>query len=558
MAINHSRHNEGIALLVATIFVAIAVLVLGALATRVVQQNHQTTQYRLFNETFTGIEAALAQSWVEIESGQDGHIGLGAWSLPAVGSTVTLPSFDDEDVSPQTSPTQSTVEYMAYADNWSTNGIDDDGDGTVDGIEELQSYTIFAMANNRGITRTAEVVIKGWDVNVWRNAIFAGAGQAGGLVNGNVSIHGSVHLLGQNLVPGQPAISAIDLSGTSLIHNNYVGLDAGLASRVPALPTRIFNGETVETLNAKLRVRNGLVAMSGNSEIGEPDIAGNVLKETMDGVYVSDGYTGTSVNDDGDRGDPTALWSDNGWDEEYDLGSKVPMPFLTDEYREKDTGNTYLNPATLVNYTHEDYFEEVLTGTPYAGDMTIAANTDFYYNATRPSETDPSLRLPTDDYILFNAATNVMELNGQIQIDGNLTITRGGGNDKTIHYTGRAALLVHGSAVLDTDLLSRNADGTTANSFPVNNFFGIMCEQDLAVGTLSQLQLMGAFYAQGTVSSVKQTTILGTFVGSYFDMGTNVPDIYQVPELADNLPLGMIGAYPILVYSQVSWRELGV
>jgi hypothetical protein len=40
-------------------------------------------------------------------------------------------------------------------------------------------------------------------------------------------------------------------------------------------------------------------------------------------------------------------------------------------------------------------------------------------------------------------------------------------------------------------------------------------------------------------------------------MGTNVPEIYQVPSLADNLPLGMIGAYPILVYSQVSWRELG-
>jgi hypothetical protein len=551
------RNNEGIALLVAAIFVAIAVLVLGALATRVIQQNNHSTQYKLFNEAFTGVEAAIAQSWVEIEAGQDGMVGLGTWPLPAPGIGVTLPEFDDEDVAPETSPTQPSVEYMAYADNWFTNGVDDDGNGTVDGVEELRSFTVFGMASNRGITRTAEMVIKGWDVNVWRNAVFAGAGQAGGLINGNVSIHGSVHLLGQNVLPGQTAISAIDLSGTSLIHNNYTGLDAGLASRVPPLPVREFNGEPVGTLNAKLRVRNGLVAMSGTSEIGEPDVSGNTIKETMDGVYVNDGYTGTSVTDDGDRGDPTALWSDNGWDQQYELGDKVPLPLFTDDYRERDTGNTYIDPGTLVNYTHEDYFEQVLTGTPYAGDLTISANTDFYYNATRPIETDPSLRLPTDDYILFNAATNLMEVNGQIQIDGNLEITRGGGNDKTINYTGRAALLVHGDAVLDTDLLSVNADGTTANSFPVNNIFGIMVERNLIVGSLSQLKLMGAFYAQGTVQSVKQTTIMGTLVGAYFDMGTNVPDIYQVPDLPENLPLGMIGAYPIIVYAKVSWRELG-
>ena len=65
-----------------------------------------------------------------------------------------------------------------------------------------------------------------------------------------------------------------------------------------------------------------------------------------------------------------------------------------------------------------------------------------------------------------------------------------------------------------------------------------MASGNLTVGSLSQLQLMGGFYAQGTVASSKQTTTMGTFVGSYFDMGTNVPDIYQVPTLADNLPLG--------------------
>ena len=59
------------------------------------------------------------------------------------------------------------------------------------------------------------------DVNVWRNALFAGTGQAGGLISGNVSVHGSVHLLGDDLLEGVEALEALDMGGTSLIHNNY-------------------------------------------------------------------------------------------------------------------------------------------------------------------------------------------------------------------------------------------------------------------------------------------------------------------------------------------------
>ncbi|GMV93342.1 MAG: hypothetical protein AMXMBFR82_31200 [Candidatus Hydrogenedentota bacterium] len=545
------------ALLIATIFVAIAILMLSALSVRVIQQNNQSLQYKLYNDAFTGLESALAESWVELETGQDGMVGLGVWS-PPVGSTGrVLPTFDDSGVLPEMSSTQPTVQYMAYADDWSSNGEDDDGDGTIDDTGENFTYTVYAFSQNRGIQRNVEVVLKGFDVNVWRNAIFAGNGQAGGLINGNVSIHGSVHLLGSNVVNGNTVLSAIDLSGTSLIHNNYVGIPADLAARIPALDTVLFDGEMVQTLEAKLRVKNGLVGMSGNSEIGEPNISGNTIKETMDGTYVSDGWTGTSVNDDGGRGDPTNVWSDNGWDDSYDLGDKVPMPFLADDYRELGTGNTYINPSTLTNYTHGEYFEQVLAGTPYTGNMTIQANQNFYYNATRPSEVNPAGRLGTDDYIYFDAATNRMEINGQIQVNGDLVITRGGGNDKSIDYTGRAALLVKGNVTLDTDLRSMNANGTTANSFPAANILGIMAEGNMTVGSLSQLTLMGAFYAQGTVQSSKQTTTIGTFVGSYFDMGTNVPEIYQVPSLADNLPLGMIGAYPILVFDQVAWREIG-
>ena len=551
------------ALVLATVFILLAIIVLASVTLRVINQSRQVEQYRSYETCMYGVETAFASSLALLEGGEDGMIGV---DPDVVGrSAAQVPTFDSDGVAPVQLAAMPNVDYMTYVRNWGTDGLDNNGNGSIDEADEQWHYSLYASARDNGTVRRAERVIRATDVKVWRNAIFAGAGQAGGLVNGNTSIHGSVHLLGENLITGTEAITAMDLSGTSLIHNNYVGMPADLLQRVPPLPTRSFNGETISTLNAILRVKHGLVGTSGNSEIGEPDMTGNAIKETMDATYVSDGWTGTSVIDDGDRGDPTHVYSDNGWDARYDLGDRVSMPFLQDDWRNPTTGAKVWDSARGSYYTHEHYFDEVLVADPvnktdgiYTGDITIRANQNFYYNASRPSDSNPAHRLSTDDYILFDAASNVMEINGQLSINGSLTIVRGTGNDKTIYYKGRAAILVHGNATLDTDLLSINADGSAANSFPVNNFFGIMASGDMTVGAISQLSLVGAFYAQGRMICSKQSNVLGTFVSNYFDMGTNVPGIFQVPSLADNLPQGMVGAYPILAFEHVSWRELGI
>ncbi|HOE67319.1 MAG TPA: hypothetical protein PLO62_12410 [Candidatus Hydrogenedentes bacterium] len=550
------QREEGVALLTATIFIAIAVIVLGALSTRAITQNNQVAQYVTHGNCLQGVEAGIAQSLASIEAGGSGNIGLGAWTPSVSQGAIVLPHFDSHGIAPVALAAMPRITYFAFAQNWISDGLDNNGDGAIDNGVENGVFTIYASARNAGVTRRVETVYTRVDVNVWRNAIFAGAGQSGGLINGNVSIHGSVHLLGNNILAGGAAIEAIDLSGTSLIHNNYVGIPADLQARIPPLPTTVFGGETVQTIEAKLRVRRGLVGMSGNSEIGQSNVTGNAIKETMDGAYVNDGWSGTSVVSDGGRGDPRNVFSDNGWDAVYDLGDRVPFPTLDSNWRDPLTGLTAINPGTGALYTHDQYFQ-TLASTPYNGNITITANANFYYNATRPADPNPANIQPGDDYIYYNGTTKQLRVNGQIQVNGSLTINRGGGNDKTIHYTGRAALLVKGDVTLNTDLLSVNANGTTANSFPVNNILGIMAQNNMYVGSVSQLSLMGAFYAQGMIRSTKQTIVTGTFVSNYFDMGTNVPEIYQVPALADNLPLGMIGAYPIWVLTKVSWRELG-
>ena len=81
---------------------------------------------------------------------------------------------------------------------------------------------------------------------------------------------------------------------------------------------------------------------------------------------------------------------------------------------------------------------------------------------------------------------------------------------------------------------------TTGNSSCPTNVMGVMTPNTITFNE-ANIDVMGLFYAQNSIVSSKQTNIVGTFVSNYFDMGTNVPSIYQVPDTANNLPPGMIG-----------------
>jgi hypothetical protein len=308
--------------------------------------------------------------------------------------------------------------------------------------------------------------------------------------------------------------------------------------------------------------------MSGNSEIGEPNIAGNTVKELMDGTYVTDGWTGTAVIPDGGRGIPKSVFSDNGWSEGYDLGDKVPFPLLSDDWRHANNGAREARFDTGAWYSHEEYFSEVLVAKDtdpgdgfYTGNITIdASGKSVYWNATTgeykydaPPAVPPA---PTDDYIYYDPAKKLVTMNGQVRINGSLTFS-GKGNSTTLNYSGRAALLVTGDVTINANLLTCNNGNVAniANSYPVNNIVGIMAKGNMTIGATAQCQIMGAFYAEKKIAISKQTHVAGTIVSNYFDMGTNVPNIYQVPTLADNLPYGMIGNYPIMSMKQLSWRE---
>ncbi|MDP8266245.1 MAG: hypothetical protein P9M07_04790 [Candidatus Aceula meridiana] len=362
-------------------------------------------------------------------------------------------------------------------------------------------------------TATIEIYAKMTNVSPWDNAIFAGTGYSGGLINGTVNIAGSVIILGQGLGPGD---YAIDLGGTAeLVKNSYSGLDAALKAKVPALDTVTFNGETVETLNAELRVKNGLVGLSGDSSVGEVDATGNFDKETVNGVYVTDGWGGNkgALN----------VHSDNGTAAPYDLGDDIVFPSLSDPHPDDPS-------LTIQEHFHDNalILTDELSG--------IQPNDSFSY-------TDGTNSISMD-------GSGNLTIDGRIYVDGDDVLMSKKGGNTTITYTGKGTILATGSIQIDVDLITPGN-----NSYPTN-IMGFMTPGTMNIGTASQLDIMGIFYAEDTIKVTKQTDVIGTIVSNFFDMGSNVPDIYQVPETVNHLPPGMIGADSSWVLDIVSWQKL--
>ncbi|MFN3649314.1 MAG: hypothetical protein ACK47B_07000 [Armatimonadota bacterium] len=456
-------------------------------------------------------------------------------------------------------------------------------DGTGDNAGKLV-ITSTGRATDGTLTarRSIRVTIKleREDVSVWNNAIFGGVGQAGRSINGNVQIRGSVHLLGDGEEftdldgdqrwdagepyldtnrngawdPGEPytdidgdgrrdprepfldvngngtrdpALTVTDLSsefsGDAKIGNNYAGMPSSLRSLIPALPTTSFEGETVETLNAKLRVKHGRVNISGSATAGDPQAPGGspMVKETLNGTYVNDGWGGNKG--------ASQVYSDNGTSTKYNLGNMVRFP-------------TLIEPVTKNGVSYASYMDYLRdAGMVLSGSLTIKKGTAY-----GPISDGRGNSLSVD------TAGNI-DIRGIVYVNGDIKLERNGG-DQSMRYTGRGTLVSTGSISISTHLVPATA------FFPQQNVIGMIARRDLNLATGSgdaQLYLSGAFYAQQKITSVKQNELVGTFVSSYFAM-QNVPHMYQVPTLPDNLPPGMPGSERIWVKTirVDGWREV--
>ena len=446
---------------------------------------------------------------------------------------------------------------------------------------------VTARAQKGRFVKSTRTLLRSGNVSIWNNAIFAGTGAAGRSINGNVDIRGSMHLLGDGEAysdlngngrrdpaeaftdsnrngvwdPGEPFTDAngdgvwnaaepyndtnrnglydppitttelnSDFSGRAYVGNNYENLSANL--RLQAPPPPVVGG--LETLGAEVRVKHGKIALSGTAAIGASGtLGGGTLKGTIDGTYVNDGFGGNQGTSN--------VFSDNGTNNQYDLSTLgIKFPLLSgigaDQYVASD-GTTW--PS------HQNYFDNRALTVPVT---TIDDNTaSFNYG---PDARGNRLRWTAPVKAGNRIVTpGVLEVQGIVRVAGDITL---GSSKGLLNYRGRGTLYSAGSMNIRASFLPE-----LGRRFPTDTTIGLVARHDMNLATGNgdaQLQLAGAFYAQGTVRSAKQNEIIGTFVGNFYDMGTNVPAIFQVPSLVRNMPPDMPGDKALITIKTRSWR----
>ena len=418
--------------------------------------------------------------------------------------------------------------------------------------------------------------------SIWNNVMFAGSGQQGNAINGNVAYHGPITILGDGedftdvngngnwddadqftdgngnglWDPGEPltsdangnglwdpaepfqdgngnslydgTLTATDLAailgGTAGMYNNYSGIPASLSSRIPTLDQILYNGEMVYTLDAELRVKHGVVNLNGTALIGDQDQSGGspAIKETVDGTYVNDGWGGNQGTNN--------VYSDNGYSNTYDMGDELAFPSLLDEYTDPNSGITYLNYETWI----------AANSYVIAGDLHLSPGMAYGGGSNSYGS------------ISMDNSGN-LSMSGIVYVTGNVYFDKNGSS--SILYEGSGTIVSGGDMHINTkSILSQGG-------FPSDDVLGFLSTQNLYIGMgagASQMDLMGAFFAQNKIQNAKQNHMAGSMVSNYFEV-ENVPHFYFVPSLQDNLPPGMPGGgRGGWVYKKVpgTWREL--
>ena len=345
-------------------------------------------------------------------------------------------------------------------------------------------------------------------LTVWDNALFGGAGQAGNSINGNVQIRGSIHIAGD-------PVTDTNMGGTAFVLNHYrgasdnenFGMDAG---KLPPVPIITHKGELVQSLGAEVRVKDGTINLSGNATWGEQDVSGNGYKEELDGFYhdADVNLSGSAAIDPSDTGAYDALGLD--------------FPSLNDPYYDVATSTLYA--------THRDFLNTQAFTIPVSEISDDTPSFDFDDGAGNRAR--------------WNQASGTLTIEGLIRVAGDLDIAT---KREGVEYDGTGTIYAIGDIRIHGDLMPNTKYLDTGN--PNVDNLGLIADDDMDLATgpgESWIKVMAALYAEGQTTIAKQTRIAGAVVSTYFDMGTNVPRIFQAANLSNNLPPGMPGSAPML------------
>lgn len=347
--------------------------------------------------------------------------------------------------------------------------------------------------------------------------IFIGGPKSTQAIAGSLEVHGGLNILCEETDPGLCAganppsnCSAIATGASVGVYNNY---DRG-PGQAPSFINKIqpLNPDENQnpTLNAKVLVQNcGIGQMGMSSNIGAPSMP-------MDAV-VADGGVGSSYGEVSIADDARV----HGREKHYGAG----------EY---------------LKYLGAEAAAFPMLSTP-EGFLTTLGGDIFYMSRSNnlPAEwcnitpTTPSMgygpqgcACPGGCSLCWDSGNKTMTSNRDTVY--NLSGCAAGATLGDLMYKGKGSFYYGQNNVT----IDGNVTVADRENFPMTSAFGFMTAGEMNIAPSNRSEIMGLFYAQNKITMTNQTAVAGIVISNSFNLGSHVPEIYQVPSLNTQAPAG--------------------
>jgi hypothetical protein len=319
------------------------------------------------------------------------------------------------------------------------------------------------------------------------------------------------------------------------------------------------------TLDAEIRVKEGQIEMnSGDARAGngtaDVDVDTNPIpagiKRRVDGTYTEYGYAGSF----GDQ----YVYSDNGLYAKYDLPADFNIPFPT----LCSTGPPCGGAGTHEAWLDANSWDPIPVLLLVAADA-VTNGTDLTLN--KDAGTDFDIADGMGNRLKWNYTLQTLTVEGIIRIPGSITLGGTGGKKLVgsipITYTTGATGGTLYAKKAGANWSDPGTGGAHENSikiyhsllpagvFPTGDTLGLIAKDRILMDT-SQVNVAAAVFAENQVKLKKQLQVVGSIVTRYFDIGAQVPHVYQMPNLVKYLPPGMPGGQTYNFVKILSWREI--
>jgi hypothetical protein len=414
-------------------------------------------------------------------------------------------------------------------------------------IVDATEVYIMSRATGSGGMAAVEYHLMVDNAAPYDNAIFTDSGISGHF-QGSVNVAGSIYSRGD-----------LHMGANVHISNSYDPPIAGNAWDTNATIQSIL--EEVEDLDAKIRVNDGeLTVGSASTQIGYAGTNG-----AIEGIYADGGF------DDGGYG--TTHYYDEYQNEVPDLD----MPSILDGLNDYFGASTITTCIASEGYSGDDsaiaaslYADwaetggcfTTSTGYVYDGDLTLDKNTASFAFTDSLGNGIIYVAPPGGE------GMGELTIQGTVVINGDFTF----GDNKLdgLDYTATGIDDGSGSDAADGATLFVNGDFNAEGEFYPSdgylkgdlypgtndiNSLGVVVTDDVDFTGHNDDVIAGFFFIDDTVYFTKQVKFAGTVIAGGVDF-TQVPDVFQVPNLSNYLPPGVPGGYDVFQLSQREWRRV--